>query len=463
MRKLLLILVLVVFGATFTITGISCKEEAVEEAVEEVAEEAVEEVAEEAVEEVAEEAVEEVPEEVTLVYWNRYSAEPMLSGMQELIKDFESLYPWITIEENTTSDADYKTALPVVLASEDPPDVFYWYGGKSLKQFVDNGLVYNLDDYYDEFGWKDILDPDSLQVVNYNGAHYAVPTEQTATVIYVNKTKFEEIGLEYPGRDEVISWDEFLNLLQQIKDEGVIPLVLGNGDQWSSQIMYSYVIANNLGVDAYNDIHAGEKPFNDPDVIASLDIVDKDLLKNGYYNDNINGLDYFGSLEPFITEGAFMLGQVWMEQFIEMGMGEDNKIELDYILFPQVNPDVDYAVEKHIEGIQAMAEKSKHPEEAALWLDFIISESAAEKWVKSLSYLTPTISARDKVSQRNIDVSESIDGYDSFWFPDHIINRAFVVEFYAELGAFFGQMQDAETTLNNLQDSAMKLDYVGTK
>ncbi len=442
--SILSISVLVVI--TFTLAG--CKEEAKSEGAVEKAE--------------SEEAVEEVPEEVTLVYWNRYSADPMKSGMQDLIREFEAKYPQIKIQENTTSDADYKTALPVVLASTDPPDVFYWYGGKALKQFVDTGLVYNLNDYYDQFGWAEDLDPDSLQVVNYDGTYYAVPTEQSETVIYVNKTKFEEMGLEYPGHDEIISWEEFLNLLQQIKDKGVIPLVLGNGDQWCSQFWYSYVITNNLGVDAYYDIHTGQKPFNDPDVIASLDMVDRDLLKNGYFNDDINGLDYFAGLDPFIRQGAFMIGQVWMESFIEQAMGED-KVELDYMLFPQVNPDVGYAVEKHIEGIQAMSAKTKHPEEAALWLDFIISKEAAEEWVTSLPYLTPTISARDAVSQRNRDVTESFDEYDAFWMPDHIINRAFIVDFYAQLGAFFGQIQDAETTLNNLQDVAETLDYVGAR
>ena len=61
----------------------------------------------------------------TLTYWNRYSADPLKDGVQKLITDFEAKYPWIKIEENSTSDADYKTALPVVLAREDPPDFFY--------------------------------------------------------------------------------------------------------------------------------------------------------------------------------------------------------------------------------------------------------------------------------------------------------------------------------------------------
>jgi ABC-type glycerol-3-phosphate transport system substrate-binding protein len=407
-------------------------------------------------------AAETTKKEVTLTYWNRYSADPMKAGMQKLISDFEAKYPWIKIEENSTSDADYKTALPVVLASKEPPDFFYWYGGKALKQFVDAGLVYDLNNYYSKFGWEKGLDPASLEVVNYDGVYYAVPTEESMTLLYVNKTKFKEMGLDYPKHDEIISWEEFLNLCEKIKNKGVTPIILGNGDQWCSQLWSGYVIANNLGVDAYYDVHTGKKPFNDPDVVASLDIIDKDLLKKGYFNDNINGLDYFASLEPFIKNGAFFMGQVWMEQFIVMAMGED-KIELDYMLFPRINPKVDYAVEKHIEGIQVMSAKTKHPDETALWLDFIISEEAAEKWGSFVPYLTPTISAQDKASERNFEVNKSMDGYDTFWMPDHIINRAFVVNFYAELGAFFGQIQDAKTTLNNLQDFAKELDYVGAR
>ena len=409
-------------------------------------------------------AAETTKKDVTLTYWNRYSADPMKEGMQKLIADFEAKYPWIKIEENSTSDSDYKTALPVVLASGDPPDFFYWYGGKSLKQFVDAGLVYDLNSYYSKFNWEKDLDSNSLEAVNYDGIYRAVPTEESMTLLYVNKTKFEEMGLDYPKHDEIISWEEFLNLCEKIKNKGVTPIILGNGDQWCSQLWTGYVIANNLGVDAYYDIHTGKKPFNDPDVLASLEIIERDLLKNGYFNNDINSLDYFASLAPFIKNGAFFMGQVWMEQFImiSMGMGED-KIELDYMLFPRINSKVKYAAEKHIEGIQAMSAKTKHPEETALWLDFIISEEAAEKWESIVPYLSPTISARDKVSKRNLEVSKSMEGYDTFWLPDHIINRAFAVNFYAELGAFFGQIQDAKMTLNNLQDFAKELDYVGTR
>lgn len=407
-------------------------------------------------------AAETTKKDVTLTYWNRYSADPMKDGMQKLIADFETKYPWIKIEENSTSDADYKTVLPIVLASGDPPDFFYWYGGKALKQFVDAGLVYDLNDYYSKFGWEKDLGSSSLGAVNYDGIYRAVPTEESMTLLYINKTKFEEMGLDYPKHDEIISWEEFLNLCEKIKNKGVTPIILGNGDQWCSQLWTGYVIANNLGVDAFYDIHTGKKPFNDPDVIASLEIIERDLLKNGYFNNDINGLDYFASLEPFLKNGAFFMGQVWMEQFIVMAMGED-KVELDYMLFPRINPEVGYAVDIHLEGIQVMSAKTKHPEETALWLDFIISEEAAEKWGSIVPYLAPTISARDKVSKRNLDVSKSMEGYDTFWIPDHIINRAFVVNFYAELGAFFGQIQDAETTLNNLQDFAKELDYVGVR
>ena len=194
-------------------------------------------------------------EDVTLTYWNRYSADPMKDGMQKLIADFEAKYPWIKIEENSTSDADYKTALPIVLASGDPPDFFYWYGGKALKQFVDAGLVYDLNDYYSKFNWEKDLGSSSLGAVNYDGVYRAVPTEGSMTLLYVNKTKFEEMGLDYPKHDEIINWEEFLNLCEKIKNKGVTPIILGNGDQWCIQLWTGYVIANNLGVDAFYDIH----------------------------------------------------------------------------------------------------------------------------------------------------------------------------------------------------------------
>ena len=76
---------------------------------------------------------------------------------------------------------------------------------------IEAGLWTELEgDYLDNFA------PGVMDALEYQGKHYAVPTGISfVTGLYYNKDMFEKYGLEQPT-----TWDEFVDVLQTLKDNG---------------------------------------------------------------------------------------------------------------------------------------------------------------------------------------------------------------------------------------------------
>ena len=130
-------------------------------------------------------------QEVTFSLWSRYFWEPVGPVFEGFVSKFQENNPNITLENNVMGDSDYQSTIRVAMASDDPPDLFYAYGGNWLKFFVEEGLVADVTPYWEQYGWKDRLNDRALHGVRYGDKYYAVPTEITTAGIYYNKRIFE--------------------------------------------------------------------------------------------------------------------------------------------------------------------------------------------------------------------------------------------------------------------------------
>ena len=62
------------------------------------------------------------------------------------------------------------------------------------------------------------------------------------------------------------TWDELLDVVQQLKDAGITPIAVGAGDKWPAHFYYSYLMVRLGGADVMNEI-AADGNFNVPEVI----------------------------------------------------------------------------------------------------------------------------------------------------------------------------------------------------
>ena len=397
------------------------------------------------------------PDEVTFSLWSRYFWEPVGPVFEGFVSQFHEKYPGITLENNVMGDSDYQSTIRVAMASDDPPDLFYAYGGNWLKFFVEEGLVADVTPYWEQYGWKDRLNERALHGVKYGDKYYAVPTEITTAGIYYNKSIFEEAGIE---PSEVPTWDEFLGYCEKIKAAGYQAMCLGNKDGGKAQWWWDYAVVRENGNDYRRQVVRGEIPLNDKGIIAALERTQADIFTNGNMNDDVNGLDIFGWLGMMAEgqTGMTLIHSFLPPQLIEAMMAEP--YELGFFVYPQVHESIPIANDLYVEGNQAMSARNPYPDEGAKWLDFIISEEVQAEWAAT-SFIPTVEAVQDKLPALTREVYDTVDQYDSFAHLDLVFHPEIVSEIYANYQSVLGGDMTPQEAMDAVQALAETLPWVG--
>ena len=128
--------------------------------------------------------------------------------MQELVDNFMAEYPDVTVVLDVVPYATIDEQLPVQVETGEGPDLaritnFGAYQGKLL----------DLRDYFADTAYYEANFPAPiLEALGYGG----FPDGLTVTGPYVNKTLFDQAGIELPG--EGTSWEQWTEITQQVAD-----------------------------------------------------------------------------------------------------------------------------------------------------------------------------------------------------------------------------------------------------
>jgi multiple sugar transport system substrate-binding protein len=400
------------------------------------------------------------PQNVTFSLWYRYFWEPVKTTFEGFVDQFTQENPNITIEKNFFGDEDYKSTIKVAMASDNPPDLFYGYGGNWLKFLVEEGLVADVSAYYDQYKWTDRLTERAAKLITINGKHYSVPTEICTAGIYYNKDILTKVGIEPP---EVVTWDEFLGYCDKIKAGGFQPLCLGNKEGGWTQWWWDYSVVRENGNDYRKKVVRGEIPLNDKGVIAGLDRIMKDIFFNskGYMNEGINGLDIFGWLGLMAsgTVGMTLIHSFVPPQLLPQLWG-DKPYELGFFMYPQVHEEIAIANDLYVEGVQALSERNPAKDEGAKWLDYIISPDVQKAWAAT-SFFPTVKGAEEALPDLSKGIYTTVEKYDTFAHLDLEFHPEVVTAIFSNIQAVLNGTQTIQEAMDNAQKVAETVPWVG--
>src|SRR5699024_6184226 len=302
---------------------------------------------------------------------HRWPGEPQSSYFDELVEEFEKENPDIQVDQTTALNDDYKQKIKVMLGEDNAPDVFFTWVGKSFgDEFIDKDIAMDLTEYYeDDEDWSDKLI--ATEPFVEDDKYYGVPIYTDSKVFYYNKEMFDEYNLEEPE-----TWEEFIDILDTLKENGETPIQFGNQASWAGG---HYITALNQRM---VDKETVEKDYEDPDFSDPMYV---EALKKfqellPYTNESVNAEDHEETRTLFTTGSAAI---TFMETFEATYMEDDADYEWDTFNFPEI---------KEGEGDQSgiigapegfmVHNETDHPEEAMKLLKFITSEAMGEKLTK---------------------------------------------------------------------------------
>lgn len=195
---------------------------------------------------------------------------------KDLIKKFEEDHA-DTIEKvdiQITTQDEYSKTLTGMMTAGELPDVFY-VGPESVKQFVDNGYIENLQPILDDMGIStdNLVAQEALNSYRYNGEQtgdgdlYALPKDASVFAYAYNKDLFDKEGIPYPDPENPYTYDEFIDVCKKFtKDTD------GDGevDQWgcgmaNAFMLQQYVWSNGATylTDDYKKVNIDTPEFKD--------------------------------------------------------------------------------------------------------------------------------------------------------------------------------------------------------
>ncbi|MEU6035934.1 extracellular solute-binding protein [Actinomadura sp. NPDC047616] len=164
---------------------------------------------------------------------------------------------------------------------DDGPDVFYNWGGASLKSLVDKGLVEDLtDELAANPGWREKYLPSTLAPVTFDGRVYGVPAlSMQPVVFFYNKNAFERIGAKPPT-----TLDELFALIPRFRKSGITPIALAGKQPWTELTWLEYLVDRIGGPEVFRRIADGDRTgWRHPAVLRAAQLIRK-LVDAGAFN-----------------------------------------------------------------------------------------------------------------------------------------------------------------------------------
>ena len=331
---------------------------------------------------------------------NCSEADPPANGYKELIKRFNETNPdGITVECTFYANSDYKTALSTMMAADSEPDIVFAWELGYLGNFVNGGKIVSLQSYLDaDEEWKATFNDGVLPLLTYGGEIYGIPAQQCLGVMFYNTRIFAENGLEVPT-----TYEEFLNVCQTLKDNGITPIALAStaSDAWLVS-QYIQEMSNGIGgYELFDSLYQETGAWNAPAFVEAAQNFQKEV-EAGYYEDGFTGVTGDEAREFFrMGMTAMYFNGSWELSNVGDASVSPEAENISCFVIPKINPentgvtlgsvDVTLSVTKNCENVDAAVEFLKFftSEESSTYMAYNYGKIPCLKWDLDETKISP--------------------------------------------------------------------------
>lgn len=326
-------------------------------------------------------------ETVTIEWWHIQEPEQGGDLWDAVAAEFEALHPNVNVEITFLENEAFKSQLVTVMQAGEPPDLFQSWGGGVLWNYADAGMLRDISpelagEWYDSFAM-----PAAVEMFGKDGEYYGVPWDWGAVGIFFNKALFAEAGLD--PENPPATWADFLVAVQALKDAGITPIALGEGDLWPGHFWFVYLALRMGGADAFLNAYYRTGSFADEPFVQAgerlLELVALEPFQEGFmsmgYGDEAGlvgdakaAMELMGQWAPGAQVGNSEQG----------GIGED----LGFFPFPMVEGGAGDPTDI-LGGGNGFVVGKDAPDETIEFLKYITSEDVQER----ATFAVPVVAA----------------------------------------------------------------------
>ena len=322
--------------------------------------------------------------QVTLKVWDQFTDPGDAAAANTVDAAFMAAHPSIKIRREAFATDQMRQTVKTALASGTGPDVIFYDAGPGYAGVLAQaGLIRPLDDVAARHGWTHRILAASRQGATINGKLYGLPLQVDLIGVYYNKTLMDKEGLKAPQ-----TFDQLVGFCRQAKAKGYIPLAFSDNVGWQAFHQFSMVSNNIVGPEAMRQLlFDNQGSWNTPQMVRAIRLYFVDLQKAGCFSRNVNALGYDDANALFYTGKALMnpTGS-WLVGDIERHV---KKYQIAMMPFPSISGGKARVWVSGIGSAYYISTKSQHSQEAAAFLDYLVSPAATKVWTEQANFILP--------------------------------------------------------------------------
>lgn len=364
--------------------------------------------------------------------------------------DFEALNPLseeeIGVDLDIASYSDqpqYEAFIRQSFRTDESPGLFTWATGPQLKELVDEGLIAETTDIWNEAIEEGWVSEDLKEYYTYDDKQYCVPLNIAYWVMYYNIPIFEENGIEVPT-----TWDELMDAAATLSENGVTPF-------YTTSTLFTFVWFETLvaGTDPelYKGLETGEVSYTDPRIVEIMNMW-LEQEEAGWFTDPGSTTDPAAMLNngemAMINFGTFFSGSL-------KGVGMEPGVDYGTFIIPAVDAGLEKTPVPVETGPLCTAENSPQRERGLEYARWWMGPEAQGAWNSARGDVP--FNPQAEVSDEGLaQLGEEIAGGDY-----ELVTRYFeaapppvLTVALEQLGAFIANPGDPLPYLQTIQDAA---------
>lgn len=337
-------------------------------------------------------------------------------GPKLFIEDFQE-------ETGVTVNGTYAEAgalgeqLRIQITSGTAPDLFRSAPGyaapSSVLNLAEEGALMDLSDQ----PWAANVPESFSRLQQLDGKTYAFPTYGQAILAFYNKAVFEEVGVEPPT-----TWSEFIDVLDQLKAAGKVPLALGLADNYVIQFLpyaLSATLVNGLEPDFYDQLEAGETSFAESAGWRATFEQFLGLIEDGYTTPSPLGMPGDPAMQSVGNGEAAIVVMPSAASPVLAGFMEGGADQMGSFAIPAT----DSADETHIPftpDFLVVNAKAENPDAALAFLEYISEPERTAAWAAEVGAIPALTNAEPLDNPLNQTVQPFLDEGRTTPFANHV-------------------------------------------
>lgn len=334
---------------------------------------------------------------VTIEWWHIANNDPLKTIWKEAADQYMADHPNVEIKVTVLENEAFKTKLTTTMQAGKVPDVFQSWGGGTLAEQAQAGLVQDITE--SSADWIGDLNDAGVGLYQVDGKQYGVPYNLGMVGVWYNTALFEKAGISEPPA----TWDEFLEAVEKLKAAGITPIAVGEKDKWPGMFWWANLSLRIAGSDAM--AKAGEDgSFDSEGFVRAGDelkrLIDKEPFQDGFLAAPWDGAGGEAATMANGRAAMDLMGQ-WAPFTFAANAKDKKGPKLGWFPFPTVDGGAG-AADEQFGGGDGWAIGKDAPPEAVDFVKFLVDTETANKAGASGAILPVKKGTESSVSDPNM-------------------------------------------------------------